>query len=197
MPPAISISCGIQCPPMYGGASHSSAATVRGRRALEARADRVDPVRGLVEQLVGGALVLGHLGEAADVAQHLAERHRVERDHLRVRRDLLRDRAHVVERHGADLAERLGHDQVRLELAQLLRVELVQVLAALRPLAHGGVDLLRGEALRDDRSRQMWQLRRFWRIIALVGDPDDVGAESEREQRFGSGGNEACNAHER
>jgi hypothetical protein len=29
-----------------------------------------------------------------------------------------------------------------------------------------------------------------------VGDPDDVGAESEREQRFGSGGNEACYAHE-
>jgi hypothetical protein len=29
-----------------------------------------------------------------------------------------------------------------------------------------------------------------------VGDPDDVGAESESEQRLGSGGNEACYAHE-
>jgi hypothetical protein len=29
-----------------------------------------------------------------------------------------------------------------------------------------------------------------------VCDPDDVGAESEREQRLGSGGNEASYAHE-
>ena len=116
--------------------------------------------------------------------------------HLRLRRDLLRDRAHVVDRDGAHLAERLGHDQVRLELAQPLRVQLVEVLAALRALAHGGVDLRRREPLRDDRARQVWQLRGLWRIIALVSDPDDVGAESEREQRLGSGGNEACYAHE-
>ena len=114
-PPASSISCGIQWPPTYGGASHSSAATVRGVAPSSRDAHRVDPVGRVVEQLVGGALVLGRLGEPAHVAQHLAERHRVERDHLRLGRDLLGDGAHVVDRDGADLAQRLGDDQVRLE----------------------------------------------------------------------------------
>ena len=190
------MSCGIQCPPMYGGASHSSAATAARLRAVEPRPHRVDPVGRVVEQLVGRALVLGGVGEPAHVAQHLAERHRVERDHLRLGRDLLGDGADVVDRNGTDLAQRLGDDQVRLELAQLLGVELVEVLAAARALANGGIDLLARQSLRDDRAREMWQLRGLCRIIALVCDPDDVGAQSESEERLRRGGNEACYAHE-
>ena len=46
--------------------------------ALEPPPDRVDPVRGVVEQLVRRTLVVGGVREAAHVGQHLAERQRVE-----------------------------------------------------------------------------------------------------------------------
>ena len=195
-PPAISISCGIQWPPTYGGASHSSAATVRGG-APSSRA-RTASIRSAASSSSSSAAPSSSVASASRRTSLSTSPSVIGSSEITcgLRRDLLRDRAHVVERDRADLAQRLGDDQVRLELVQLLRVELVEVLAALRALAHGGVDLLRREPLRDDRARQMWQLGRLWRIIALVGDPDDVGAESEREQRLGSGGNEACNAHE-
>jgi hypothetical protein len=165
-------------------------------RAREPLADRVDPVGCVVEQLVGGALVLGRLREPAHVAQDLSERHRVEGDHLRLRRELLRDGANVVDRDRTDLTQRLSDDQIRLERAQLLGIELIEVLATCRALPNGRVDLLAREPLGDHRAREMWQLRGLCRIIALVCDPDDVGAQSESEEHLRRGGNEACYAHE-
>ena len=71
---------------------------------------------------------------------------RVERDDLRVARDPARDGDDVVVGDGAHGAQLLGDDQVGLELGQGLLVELVDRLAALRALAHRGVDLGRAQA---------------------------------------------------
>ena len=96
-------------------------------------------------------LAVGGLGERADVAEHLAERVGVERDDPRVGGHLLGDRAHVVGRHRAHRAQRLGDDQVGLELAQQRAVELVDRLPGQRALAHGGVDLGRAQPGRAAR----------------------------------------------
>ena len=68
-----------------------------------------------------GLARVGELGDRADVAEGLAERVRVQGDDARTAGDRLGDRAHVVDAHGAHRAQRLGHDEVGLELVQALR----------------------------------------------------------------------------
>ena len=84
------------------------------------------------------------------------------------------DRAHVVVGDGADRAQRLGHDQVGLELRQRLLVEPVERLAAAGDLAHAGVDLGGRQAVGDHARGQLRQLAAAARVIALVGDGDDA-----------------------
>jgi hypothetical protein len=69
--------------------------------------------------------------------------------------DAPRDRDHVVVGDGAHGAQPLGDDQVGLELDQATRVELVDRLAALGPLAHGGVDLGRAQAAGQHVARDL------------------------------------------
>ena len=151
----------------------------------------------VVEQIVGRALVVGRLGQAPEIAEHLAEGHGVEREDLRLRGHRLGDGAHVVDGDRADRTQRLGHDEVGAELVQKVRIQLVERLPAVRVLPDGRVDLQRGEPRRDDGARQLGQLLGLWRIIAFVGHPDDVGAEPKSEQHLGCGRDEACNAHGR
>ena len=148
-PPAYSISCGVQWPAANGGSSHSSAAT-RGsaRRAAHRQPDAVDPRRGVADQLDGGVPAVGRLRERPRVAQHLADRVWVERDHPRVRLDLLGDRADVVVGDRAHRAQRLGDDQVGSQVVEGLDVELVDRLAGERALLDGGVDLRPSSARR-------------------------------------------------
>ncbi len=149
-PPALSIISGTQWPPMNGGSSHSSAST-RGRGA-PATASRTAVKAGLEPRAKLGRLLGGARGIAqpADVGEHLGEPLGVERDHRRAGGEALGDRDHVVVGDRADLADRLGDDQVHLELAQGRLVELVEMAALAGALPHRGVDLPRRETLGDD-----------------------------------------------
>ena len=142
------------------------------------------------------SLRVGRLGERADVAEHLAERVRVERDHLRLGLDPLRDRDDVVVGDRADRAQRLRDDQVGLQLAQPRLVERVDRLALLGQLAHGAVDLAGLEPGADQVARDLGQLERRRGVVALVGDGGDLVAEPEREQHLGRGRDEGDDAHE-
>ena len=162
---------------------------------LDGLADAVDAGGGLVHQL---RALLGHTGGRREIAcagKHLSEGRGVERQDLRHRVELFGDGADVVRRHRADLAERLGHDQVGLDLVEDRVVELVDRLAAARALAHLAVDLGRTEALRYRGASEAGQLGRLWRIIAFVSDRDHVVPKSEGEQRLGRRGDKACDAH--
>ncbi len=113
----------------------------RARRVLHRLLDRRDPRGGVLGKLLPGLLDAGRLREPRHVGEHLPEGGRVERDHLRLGGQPLGHGAHVVERHRADLADRLRHDQVHAELLERALVELVEGLAAPGALAHRGVDL--------------------------------------------------------
>ena len=148
-PPAYSISCGVQWPAAYGGSSHSSAAT-RGRLAPRTgEPDPVDPRRGLSDQVDRLVLGVGRLRQRPGIAEHLADRPRVQRDHDRLAVDLLGDRTDLVVGDRADPAQRLGDDQLGLQLVQQVGVERVQSCAGQRPLLDRGVDLGRGQVLRQ------------------------------------------------
>ena len=94
---------------------------------------------------------------ASHVAEHLAERVRVERD-TSARVQPLGDRLDVLVGHGADGAQRLRDDQVGLRAPQRLLVELVDRLALLGQLAHGAVDLRRRQPGADHVARDPGQL---------------------------------------
>jgi hypothetical protein len=76
------------------------------------------------------------LGHGADVAHRLPERRGVEREHPRAGLQLLGELLDLLGAHGADRAQRLRHDEVGLQLADEVVVELVDRLAACRALAH-------------------------------------------------------------
>ena len=106
-----------------------------------------------------------------------------------------RHRDDVVVGDGADLADRLGDDQVRRQLRQTFLVEAVEGPAFADHLLDGGIDLSRVEPLRQDGRGQVRQLgRRGW-VVALVGDADDAVAEAEREEHLRRRGNEADDPH--
>ena len=135
-------------------------------------------------------------GERAHVAEHLAERVRVERDHLRRGLHPLGHRDDVVVGDRADRAQRLRDDQVGLQLAQPLLVERVDRLALLGELAHRAVDLARREAGADQVARDLGQLERGGGVVALVRDGGNLVAEPESEQHLGGGGDEGDDAQE-
>ena len=129
------------------------------------------------------------------VLQHLGERARVLLQDPRPPRQARRHRDHVVVGDGTDLANRLGDDQVGLEFCQPLLVEGVEGTPFADDLLDRGVDLTGVETLRQDRRRQVGQLGRRRREIALVGDADHIPPETEREEHLGRGGDEAGDAH--
>ena len=110
---------------------------------------------------------------------------------------LLGDLPDVVNGDGAHLAERLGDDQVGLQLVQKLRVELVDRLARERALLDRGVDLRRGEPRRQLVARDPWQLADGGWVVALMSDGDDFVAEAEREEHLGRRRDQAYDAHMR
>jgi hypothetical protein len=89
----------------------------RARGALDGRADAVDARPLARDEVQRGVARPGCGGDGADVAHRLADRLRVERDHLGARDYLLSFLDHFVVRHGTDRAQLLGDDQVGLELA--------------------------------------------------------------------------------
>ena len=143
MPPASSISCGVQWPATKTGSSHSSAATVTSGSSIDGLLHRVDARALARDQVERGAASAPVACAIVRTSHHrLAERPRVERDDLRARPAAASAIAcDLVVADGADRAQLLRDDQVGLELAQQLLVEAVDRVAALGALAHGGVDL--------------------------------------------------------
>ena len=125
-PPAIEIISGIQWPPTKGGSSHSSAIT-RGR-AAPATAARTVASRPSSSPRSSWRRVRdrGGLAEPDHVLEHLAERARVLLEHPRPARQPRGDLDHVLVGDRADVADRLGDDQVGRELGEQLLVELVE-----------------------------------------------------------------------
>ena len=151
MPPAMSTSCGVQWPAMKTGSNHS----MRGHRhplgLAHGQAHGVDRARWRAMRSSAASRESVSWAIVRTSPKDSPERVRVEGDDLRAAGDRLGDRAHVVDAHGAHRAQRLGDDEVGLEVAQALGVELVDRLAALGALAHGGVDLGRAQARRAAR----------------------------------------------
>ena len=114
---------------------------------------------------------------------------------LRRGMELFREGPDVVRRHRAHLAEGLGDDQLRVQVAQDPVIELVDRLAAPDALADLAVDRGGSKVLGDRRAGELGQLLGLWRIIALVSDRDHVVAEPEGEQRLGRGRDQAGYAH--
>ena len=195
MPPAYSISCGVQCPAKNTGSSHSSAATRTGSAARTARRTRSIRRAASSTSATPASLLSVRLGQRADVAERLAQRVRVEREDLGRRVHPPGERLHVVVGDGAHRAQRLGDDEVRGERAHAVLVELVDRAALLGELAHGAVDLAGREARADDVARDLGQVERLRRVVALVRDGGDLAAQAQGEERLGGRGDEGDDAH--
>ena len=169
----------------------------RSPRAPHGQPDPIDSGRGLTDQIHGSVLGVCGLCDRSGIAQDLSHSVRIERDHQRLAVDLLGDLPDVLVGDGADLAQRLGDDQVGLEVLEHLGVELVDRFAAERELLDGRVDLRRRESGGKLVSRHSRERRGRRRVVALMGDGDDVVPEAEREHHLGRGGNQAYDAHTR
>ena len=155
----------------------------------------VDPRSRVAHQVDAGVLGVGRLCERAHVPQHLAQRVRIQRHHLRLGVEPLGDRAHVVVGDRADGAQRLRDDQIGLKVPQGGLVELVDRAALLGQRAHGAVDLVRRQAGPDHVARDLGQVERLRRVVALMGDGGDLVADAEREQHLGGRGHEGDDPH--
>jgi hypothetical protein len=120
-----------------------------GRRATDGDPDAVDARGDGVDEVHARVLGAGRLGERADIAEHLAERVRIEAHDRRLRLHPRGDRAHVVDRHRAHAAQRLRDDQIGPQATQAFLVELVDRAAFLGERADGGVDLRRRQPGRE------------------------------------------------
>ncbi len=158
-------------------------------------AHAVDPRGGGLHEVYAGVARVGRLGERADVAQDLAERVRVERDDRGPGVQPLGDRADVVVGDRAHRAQRLGDDQVGLELREAVLVQLVDGAALLRQLAHRAVDLRGRQPGADHVARDLGQAEHLGRVVALVRDGGNLAAEAEGEQHLGGGRDEGDDAH--
>ena len=117
--------------------SHNALAVRLAHRDL----DLVDPGSLASNQIECSVARVRGLRDGADVAHRLAESLRIEADHLRRRVKALRDRPYVVVADRAHRAERLGHDEVGLEVGKQVLVERVDRLTAVHSLTHRFIDL--------------------------------------------------------
>jgi len=184
-PPASATISGIQWPPTKGGSSHSRAsARGLGAPATAARmaasrsssSPRSSPARASIPAASPSrGHILQHLPQAARILLQHPRRARQPRCHL----------DHVLEGDRADVADGLGDDQVRGQLRQPLLVEAVERPTFADHRLDGGVDLAGAKPRGEDGRGQVRQPARRRRVVALVGDADHVGAETEREQHLG------------
>ena len=98
----------------------------RRRRPLDRDAHRRQPALQLAAQLSRPFLDPDRGPQPGQVLQHLAERAGVLLHHPRPARQPRRHLDHVLEGDGADVADRLGDDQVRRQLGQPRLVEAVE-----------------------------------------------------------------------
>ena len=169
----------------------------RPRLAADGETDDVRPPRRARDEIERRVLRAGRLRDRADVAERLAVGLRIQRDHARRLGQRDRQRLDLVVRHGADVAQRLRDDEVGLELADELLVELVDRLAGAGALTDGRVDLGGRQALGQDVARHRQDVARGLGVVALVGDAHDVVAEPQREQQLGSVWDEGDDPHDR
>ena len=125
----------------------------------------------------------GRLAKAGDVGEHLRRGSTGSSEiTARLARQPGGDRDDVVVGDGADLADRLGDDQVRLELApaQARRARRGGGPRRVRRLTAASISP--AESPSGTRLRVRWGVaRRLGRVVALVGDRDDLIAEAEGE----------------
>jgi hypothetical protein len=144
---------------------------------------------------VGGGLDRGRLAEADHVLEHLGQRARILLEHPRPAVEAGGDRNHVLVGDGADLADRLGDDQIGGELREHSLVQLVERAALGDRRLHGGVDLAGVEVLAQNRPGQVGEFPRSWRVVALVRDADDAVAEPHCKEHLRGRGDEARDPH--
>jgi len=75
---------------------------------------------------------------------------------------------------GADLAEVLGDDQVRVQLGQQVDVQVVDGQGGPQQLPHRPVQDPAGAVGREPGAGQGRQPGHLWRVVALMGDSDQV-----------------------
>ncbi len=159
-------------------------------RAFDGGTHILEPPLEIVTQGDGPVGDPGRLAQPRDVGEHVGEVRGVERDHLRERREAGGHGYDVVVGDRADLADRLGDDQVDVELAQRGLVELVQVAPLAGQASHLGVDLARRRSgggfcgrriCQHQTPGQMLLASCLRRVVALVGDGDHLIAQTEGE----------------
>ena len=194
--PASSIICGTQWPPMNTGSSHSSAAT-RGRSA-PSTASRTASIRKPASSTSSSPSsgTPGRLGQARDVGQHLAEGRGVEREHLRAATAAAPPRPPRRRRRPRTPRTPPGSrsGRARAPPAWPRRARRAPGRPRCARARRASISGAR-EALRDHAAREMWDVGRLCRIIALVGDRDDAVAQAEGEQHLGRGRHERRDTH--
>ena len=134
---------GTQWPALNGGSGHSRTSTRgRGRPCTRSRTASSRARRSAINRSAAGQGAR-RPADGADAVDHLLEIRGVERHDLGVAADHRERLLDGAGRHGADLAEVLGQDDVRVDGPDPVVVEGVDRLARSHAGAHLGVDLRR------------------------------------------------------
>ena len=148
-----------------------------------------------LDELVGAGFGAGELGEVEEVLMNVGDGVRGHPEDFGFVGEGGEGAVDFVAGGGADLAEVLGEDDGGGEFAEELFVEGVEALAGAELGADGDVDFAErhgfdGKCAVDDDGF----VADFGRVIAFVGDADDVVSQAERAGEFGGGGEEGDDA---
>jgi len=170
----------------------------RNPRSTPARHRRSHPVKSGLQpsdQPVRRRRVPRVLAHRDDGRQHLPQGARVEGEHLRPAAQVDQRRVDSADVHGAHRAQVLGEDQIRIQLAQGVRVQAIQVLTGREPGPHLGVDLGWCQPRRQRRGRDDAPRPGLGGEVALKGDPDNIITRAEGEKNLGNRGQQRHNPH--
>ena len=167
----------------------------RARLSRHGDAHDVQPHLKIFEQGYGPVRTAGEIADPADVLEDVRQRLGIERDHLRAAGQGADGAIHLLGRHGADRAELLRDDDVRIEPGDPLLVERVETGAAAHLGGDRGVHLGGGHAGRQRAAGEGRPRPRLGGKVALVGNADHQLARAHGEQDLGAVGDEGDDPH--
>ena len=112
--------------------------------------------------------------DGQDGVEHLVQGHGFQVDHGWVAGEPTRRVDDLGCRDGADIAQRLGHDQVWGECLERWDVQVVERVPGGQLFPDKGVDLVAGCVMGNERRRRLGQVAHERRVVALVRDTNQV-----------------------
>ena len=169
--------------------------TRRPRYTRRTGRDRIDPPLQSRHSRPAKLRNAGRVGHRLKTREHLGKTRRLEIDDARIPRQPTRRRGHLRFSDRADIAQRLGDDEIGGEMVEHRQIELVERPLRAKTLADELVDLPARRVGGNERLRHAGQAADPLRMVAFVGYADERLTEPELADDLGSARQERDNPH--